>query len=197
MFGLCMGLWKLFFAKKQYQVLILGLDEAGKTTLLEQLRHMFAQGPSVDTLKIPHTVGLNIGKFDVERAKVLFWDLGGQVGLRILWEKYFTEAHGLIYVIDTANPARFSESQAELEKVLLDPELTGAPVLVLANKQDLDRSLTSAQVSDQLQLSSESRPVRVQSVSTLSGDGIKEGVQWLLRVIPACPRTDRMSQGVS
>lgn len=65
--------------------------------------------------KIPPTVGLNIGRMEVGRVKLIFWDLGGQTGLRGIWEKYFAEVHGLIYVIDAADDKRFEESRSIFE----------------------------------------------------------------------------------
>jgi ADP-ribosylation factor related protein 1 len=61
-------------------------------------------------------VGLNIGRIEVSNAKIVFWDLGGQPGLRSIWEKYYEEAHALIYLIDAACPTRFEDSKSALGK---------------------------------------------------------------------------------
>jgi len=138
MYTLVMGLWRMFFTKTQYQILILGLDDAGKTTLLEQFKCLYSGTPRPQTLKIPPTVGLNIGKLDVARSKLVFWDLGGQSGLRVLWDKYFSDAHALVYVVDSTDQKRMEESRAELEKLMSHKELVDAPLLIFANKQDIE-----------------------------------------------------------
>ncbi|KAL4572795.1 hypothetical protein LXL04_019580 [Taraxacum kok-saghyz] len=77
----------------------------------------------------------NIGRIETSNSKLVFWDLGGQSGLRSIWEKYYEEAHAVIFVVDASCPSRFEESKSALEKVLRHEDLQGAPLLILANKQ--------------------------------------------------------------
>ncbi|CAM9316709.1 unnamed protein product, partial [Ectocarpus sp. 8 AP-2014] len=81
-FSLIAGLIRYLFSKTEVNVLILGLDYAGKTTLLEQMKGIFKKVQGIPPSKIPPTVGLNVGKMDVGGCKLTFWDLGGQVRLR-------------------------------------------------------------------------------------------------------------------
>lgn len=111
MFSLLSGLLELLFRKEEYQILILGVDNAGKTTALEQMKALFLRMDPLAPEKIPPTVGLNIGRVEVGRVKLVFWDLGGQTGLRGIWEKYYAEVHGIIYVVDASNRHRFEESR--------------------------------------------------------------------------------------
>jgi signal recognition particle receptor subunit beta len=92
-----------------------GVDHAGKTTALEQMKALFQKIEPLPPEKIPPTVGLNIGRMEVGRVKLIFWDLGGQSGLRGIWEKYFAEVHGLVYVIDASDEERFEESRDTFE----------------------------------------------------------------------------------
>ena len=115
MFSLLYGFWQALFRKVEFHILILGLDRAGKTSLLEQLKGIFTGMEPLPPGKIPPTVGLNIGRMQIKGRKVLFWDLGGQTGLRAIWEKYYAEAHGLVYVVDAAEPERFDESRGVLQ----------------------------------------------------------------------------------
>ncbi|CAN6312484.1 unnamed protein product [Urochloa humidicola] len=137
MFSLFYGLWKYVFTKDEYRVLILGVDKAGKTTLLEKLKSIYLKGEGLPPDRVVPTVGLNIGRIEDANAKLVFWDLGGQVGLRTIWEKYYDEAHAIIYVIDAATASSFEDAKSALEKVIRHEHLTGAPLLIVANKQDL------------------------------------------------------------
>ncbi|KAK3447229.1 hypothetical protein EUGRSUZ_A02800 [Eucalyptus grandis] len=137
MFSLFYGLWKYLFTKTEYHVLILGIDKAGKSTFLEKLKSIYLNTESLPPDRIVPTVGLNIGRIEVSNTKLVFWDLGGQPGLRSIWEKYYEEAHAVVFVIDAASPSRFEDSKSSLEKVLRNEDLQGAPLLILANNRIL------------------------------------------------------------
>lgn len=88
MFSLLYGFWQYIFQRDEYYILILGLDNAGKTTLLEQAKIGLNPGyKGVNLLKISCTVGLNIGKIQSQGVVLNFWDLGGQSELQCLWDK--------------------------------------------------------------------------------------------------------------
>ncbi|XP_027952525.1 ADP-ribosylation factor-related protein 1-like, partial [Eumetopias jubatus] len=146
MYTLLSGLYKYVFQKDEYCILILGLDNAGKTTFLEQSKTRFNKNyKGMSLSKITTTVGLNIGTVDVGKARLMFWDLGGQEELQSLWDKYYAECHGVIYVIDSTDEERLSESKRAFEKMVTSEALDGVPILVLANKQDVEVSLSSQQ----------------------------------------------------
>uniref|UniRef100_A0A2K5N3X5 ARF related protein 1 n=1 Tax=Cercocebus atys TaxID=9531 RepID=A0A2K5N3X5_CERAT len=112
MYTLLSGLYKYMFQKDEYCILILGLDNAGKTTFLEQSKTRFNKNyKGMSLSKITTTVGLNIGTVDVGKARLMFWDLGGQEELQSLWDKYYAECHGVIYVIDSTDEERLAESK--------------------------------------------------------------------------------------
>uniref|UniRef100_F6HDE9 ADP-ribosylation factor-related protein 1 n=1 Tax=Vitis vinifera TaxID=29760 RepID=F6HDE9_VITVI len=79
MFSLFHGLWKYLFSKAEFHVLILGIDKAGKTTLLEKLKALYTNLEGLPPDRIVPTVGLNIGRVELSNTKLVFWDLGGQV----------------------------------------------------------------------------------------------------------------------
>ncbi|XP_036281815.1 ADP-ribosylation factor-related protein 1 isoform X1 [Pipistrellus kuhlii] len=140
MYTLLSGLYKYVFQKDEYCILILGLDNAGKTTFLEQSKTRFSKNyKGMSLSKITTTVGLNIGTVDVGKARLMFWDLGGQEELQSLWDKYYAECHGVIYVIDSTDEERLSESKEAFEKMVTSEALDGVPILVLANKQDVEQ----------------------------------------------------------
>ncbi|XP_021501776.1 ADP-ribosylation factor-related protein 1 isoform X2 [Meriones unguiculatus] len=121
MYTLLSGLYKYMFQKDEYCILILGLDNAGKTTFLEQSKTRFNKNyKGMSLSKITTTVGLNIGTVDVGKARLMFWDLGGQEELQSLWDKYYAECHGVIYVIDSTDEERLSESKEAFEPAVVN-----------------------------------------------------------------------------
>ncbi|XP_047957769.1 ADP-ribosylation factor-related protein 1-like isoform X1 [Salvia hispanica] len=193
MFSLFYGLWKYMFTKMEFRVLILGIDKAGKTTLLEKVKSQYSNLEGLPPDRIVPTVGLNIGRVEASNTKLVFWDLGGQPGLRSIWEKYYEEAHAVVYVIDAACPSRFEDSISALEKVLRHEDLQGAPLLILANKQDLKDAVHADALARYLDLKKlNERVYAFQAVSATDGLGIKESVKWLVDAMERSERTDTL-----
>jgi ADP-ribosylation factor protein 6 len=117
------------FANKQMRILMLGLDAAGKTTILYKLK----LNDSVNTIP---TVGFNVESVTYKNVKFNVWDVGGQDKIRPLWRHYYTGTQGLIFVIDSADVDRMDEARQELQKIVTDREMKDAVILVFANKQD-------------------------------------------------------------
>ncbi|KAJ9697635.1 hypothetical protein PVL29_009455 [Vitis rotundifolia] len=200
MFSLFYGLWKYLFNKAEFHVLILGIDKAGKTTLLEKLKALYSNLEGLPPDRIVPTVGLNIGRVELPNTKLVFWDLGGQPGLRSIWEKYYEEAHAVVYVIDASCPSRFEDSKSALEKILRHEDLQGAPLLILANKQDLGDAASSEEIARYLDLKKlDERVYMFEAVSAYDGMGIKESVDWLVEVMERSKRTEmlRVRAGVT
>ncbi|KAJ4969210.1 hypothetical protein NE237_015911 [Protea cynaroides] len=200
MFSLFYGLWKYIFSKTEFHVLILGIDKSGKTTLLEKLKALYSNLEGLPPDRIVPTVGLNIGRVEASKTKLVFWDLGGQIGLRTIWEKYYEEAHAVIYVIDAGCPSRFEDSKSALEKVLRHPDLQKAPLLIIANKQDLAGAASAEELARYLDLKElDERMYMFEAVSAYDGTGIKEGIEWLVEVMERSKRTEmlRVSAGVT
>lgn len=195
MLSLCSGLWTTLFSRPQYQVVVIGLDGAGKTTVLERAKS--ALTGSVMRERVAPTVGLNVAKVDVGPARLVMWDLGGQQGLRVIWEKYYADAHAVMYVVNAADEARLAEAALELSGALEQRELSGAPVLVVANMQDAPGALTAQELERRLPVNRHGREVHFVGVSARDGDGVTDAVQWLARVLPRCPRTSRLALGAS
>ncbi|XP_038056694.1 ADP-ribosylation factor-related protein 1-like [Patiria miniata] len=187
MFSLLYGLWQYMFRRDEYFVLILGLDNAGKTTFLQTTQMQFNKnykGMPLD--KITTTVGLNIGKIDTGPIRLMFWDLGGQEELQALWDKYYAESHGVIYVVDSADKERLEESRRAFDEMLSSEALHGVPLLVLANKQDLQDVLHVSDIKAEFNKSSSSigrRDCHIQPVSALTGQGVNEGIDWLVECV--------------
>eukprot|EP01062_Namystynia_karyoxenos_P043006 TRINITY_DN3148_c0_g1_i2.p1 TRINITY_DN3148_c0_g1~~TRINITY_DN3148_c0_g1_i2.p1 ORF type:complete len:269 (+),score=67.61 TRINITY_DN3148_c0_g1_i2:121-927(+) len=152
MFHLLYGLWRSFFRKDEYRILLTGLDNAGKTTLLERVKTLHGI-PGLPSDKIAPTVGLNLGRIELRRCRILIWDLGGMASLRPIWRKYYAQTHALVFVCDASLPrfdARWREVRACLRDILSAPQLGDVPLLILANKQDCTCALTAQEVFDLL-----------------------------------------------
>nr|GEV41150.1 ADP-ribosylation factor-related protein 1 [Tanacetum cinerariifolium] len=145
MFSLFYGLWKYLVSKTEFHVLILIIDKAGKRTLLEKLQIQYSSIEGLPPDRIVPTVRLNIGQIETSNTKLVSWDLRGQFGLRSIWEKYYEEAHA-------SCPSRFEDSKSALEKVLRHEDLQGAPLLILANKQDLADAVSAEELAQYLDL---------------------------------------------
>merc|ERR1719471_426077 len=134
----------LFLRKAEMRVVMLGLDAAGKTTILYKLK------PGEIVTAIP-TIGFNVEHvqkvlcpigFDVEIVKFMevsftVWDIGGPDRIRPLWKHYFQNTQGLIFVVDSNDRERIGEARDELMRMLAEDELREAVLLIFANKQDL------------------------------------------------------------
>ncbi|KAK7101141.1 ADP-ribosylation factor-related protein 1-like [Littorina saxatilis] len=187
MYTLLSGLWKYLFQKDEFFVLILGLDNAGKTTYLEQTKTKFNKGyKGMNLGKVTTTVGLNIGKIDLGKTRLNFWDLGGQEELQSLWDKYYAESHAIIYVVDSSDRERIEESKAAFDKMVVNSSLHGVPLLLLANKQDLQGCMSLGSVKDVFNPIPQvvgDRDCSTEAVSALRGDGVYEGINWLAECI--------------
>ncbi|KAG8135688.1 hypothetical protein E2320_008688 [Naja naja] len=167
--GLLSILRKLKSAPDQeVRILLLGLDNAGKTTLLKQLA-------SEDITHITPTQGFNIKSVQAQGFKLNVWDIGGQRKIRPYWRNYFENTDILIYVIDSADRKRFEETGQELAELVDEEKLSGVPVLIFANKQDLLTAAPAAEIAEGLNLHTiRDRVWQIQSCSALTGEGWHE-----------------------
>ncbi|XP_050711391.1 ADP-ribosylation factor-like isoform X2 [Eriocheir sinensis] len=159
-------------SKKPCRILMVGLDGAGKTTILYKLK----LGEVVSTIP---TIGFNVETVEYKNISFTVWDVGGQEKLRPLWRHYFTNTSALVYVVDSNDPARLSEAKEELDVMMRDEEIAGCPLLVVANKRDLPCAAPLATIRDSLGLHSLSRDWHIQPTCAPTSDGIYEGLDWL------------------
>lgn len=162
-----------FLGKKEMRILMVGLDAAGKTTILYKLK----LGEIVTTIP---TIGFNVETVEYGNIQFTVWDVGGQDKIRPLWRHYFQNTQGLIFVVDSNDRERINEANEELQKMLNEDELRDAVLLVFCNKQDLPNAMSVAEVTDKLGLHSlRNRKWYIQSTCATSGDGLYEGLDWL------------------
>ena len=155
---------------------MLGLDAAGKTTILYQLK----MGETVKTIP---TIGFNVETLDYKGLNFTVWDVGGQDKIRVLWRHYYQNTDGLIFVVDSNDTERLEEASDELKKMLAEEELKDSVVLVMANKQDLSGALRPNEITRSLGLEKTKRTWLVQGTSAVTGQGLKEGLDWIASVL--------------
>ena len=161
------------FGKKDVRILMVGLDAAGKTTILYKLK----LGEIVTTIP---TIGFNVETVEYKNISFTVWDVGGQDKIRPLWRHYYQNTQGLIFVVDSNDKDRVGEAHDELHRMLSEDELREAIVLVFANKQDLPNAMSVAEVTDKLGLHSlRNRKWYIQATCATSGEGLFEGLDWL------------------
>eukprot|EP01108_Squamamoeba_japonica_P004165 TRINITY_DN3334_c0_g1_i1.p1 TRINITY_DN3334_c0_g1~~TRINITY_DN3334_c0_g1_i1.p1 ORF type:complete len:186 (-),score=23.90 TRINITY_DN3334_c0_g1_i1:24-581(-) len=161
------------WGSEEVRVLILGLDGAGKTTILYQLRC----GEVVTTAP---TIGFNVETVNYNNIKFHVWDLGGQTSIRPYWRCYYKNTDAVIYVVDSADQERLDVAKEELHAMLEEDELKDAILLVFANKQDLPGALKDADVSSALGLETlRDRQWAIFKSSALKGSGLYEGLDHL------------------
>ncbi|KAJ4964131.1 hypothetical protein NE237_024070 [Protea cynaroides] len=164
---------RMLFAKREMRILMVGLDAAGKTTILYKLK----LGEIVTTIP---TIGFNVETVEYKNVSFTVWDVGGQDKIRPLWRHYFQNTQGLIFVVDSNDKERILEARDELHRMLSEDELRGATLLVFANKQDLPNAMTVSEITDKLGLHSlRQRRWYIQSTCATSGQGLYEGLDWL------------------
>ncbi|XP_054153289.1 ADP-ribosylation factor-related protein 1-like isoform X2 [Oppia nitens] len=159
----------------------------GKTTFLEQSKTQINQHyRGVPLNKITATVGLNIGHIHTNGLTLNFWDLGGQTELQTLWDKYYSESHAVIYVVDSSDTERLEDSKVAFDKMITNETLSGVPLLLVANKQDIPESLSLHRIKDIFFMSDEligRREYYSVSASALNGNGVKESIEWTVAAI--------------
>ncbi|XP_054654550.1 ADP-ribosylation factor-like protein 11 isoform X2 [Dunckerocampus dactyliophorus] len=163
---------------KSPQVILMGLDSAGKTTLLARL----LTGQVVDTSP---TIGFNVGSFHLDkRTSLTVWDIGGQKSMMPNWRYYLDDCKALVFMVDSSDPGRMPEAQKALKKVLSDERLRGVPLMVLANKADQPGAVSVQEISKQLGMSNYPQlPWEIQACSALQGVGLRQAFTSVAKLI--------------
>ena len=176
-----MGLLNLLRSMKrderEARILVLGLDNAGKTTILKALSEE-------DITHIMPTQGFNIKSLVQEGFKLNVWDIGGQSTIRPYWRNYFDHTDALVYVVDSADKKRFEEARAELGSLINEEKLANVPCLVFANKVDLLQAAPIEDIVSMMNLGEiTNRNWTIQACSAKSGEGLQEGMEWTIAAI--------------
>ncbi|KAK8878585.1 intracellular protein transport [Tritrichomonas musculus] len=179
---------KIFPVKgKASNIVIIGLDNAGKSTMLYALKNgRFQQQEKTKT-------------FDKEMVKIggldiYAWDLGGHMMVRQTWSDYYFSCQGIVFVIDASCQTRFNEAKNELDMIMNDSTIKNLPILILANKIDVAGSASYSDIvsafnlknlydSDQITVHTEFRPIHLVMTSVPQLFGFLSGFKWLSNFI--------------
>ncbi|KAI9281988.1 ADP-ribosylation factor family-domain-containing protein [Sporodiniella umbellata] len=168
------NLWNRLFSKTPVKLIIVGLDNAGKTTILYKL----LMNQVVTTTP---TIGSNVEEVEYKNLKFLMWDIGGQESLRSTWKTYYVDTQAVIMVIDSTDLNRLHLAEQELHQMMESEQLQNSSLLVFANKQDVKGALGAAKISEVLGLTKlKDRQWHIQACSALSGEGLYEGLDWIV-----------------
>ena len=163
-----------FFSRSRsnFKIIILGIQNAGKTTILYRL----SLGQLVQTTP---TIGSNVEEISYNNVKLQAWDLGGQESTRSVWDVYFVNTDAIIYVIDT-HDTNFEESKNQFYKLLDNEALKNTIILIFANKQDLSGAKKVNEIIQIYELDKIKDHIwYVQPCSAQTGEGLVTGMKWL------------------
>ncbi|KAL6059283.1 ADP-ribosylation factor, Arf Arf6 [Balamuthia mandrillaris] len=188
--------FKKIFGNKEARLLVLGLDNAGKTTIIHALN-------GEEDFKSNPTLSFSVETIEINRITLHIWDVGGQNKHRQLWRHYFMGTSALIFVIDSTDSERFDVAREEFLKVVTDSTMQASIVLILANKCDCEGAASEEELSQALLLSSSSGDIlqgrlwRIQRCSARTGEGLEEGFRWVSDALakPPSKRKDKQKKG--
>ena len=157
------------------KVLMVGLDAAGKTTLLYKLQ----LGDAITTIP---TIGFNVEKVQYKKLDMTIWDVGGQDKIRRLWKHYYDKNDAVIFVVDSSDSDRIGQAGEEIRKLMLEDQLKDSLLLVYLNKQDLPQAMSHTSAIEKLGLNElKGKTWYAQPAVSCTGVGLYEGLDWLSR----------------
>ncbi|XP_078512788.1 ADP-ribosylation factor-like [Lissotriton helveticus] len=166
------------FRELKARILMLGLDAAGKTTIL----YRWKLNKTVVTIP---TIGFNVETVTpIKNVSFTVWDVASHVKLRPLWRHYFKNTDGLLFVVDSADTERFDEARDELVIILQHVDMMDVPFVLLANKQDLPGASSPSELEEKFGLQKvRGHEWHVQGCCATTGDGLVEGLEKLTDMV--------------
>lgn len=178
MFKRFLDWFRSLFFKQEMEITLVGLQNAGKTTLV----NVISNGEFSEDM-IP-TIGFNMKKVSKGKVTMKMWDVGGQSKFRSMWERYCRGVNAIVYVVDAAaDEATIEDARQELQELISKPALAGIPLLVLGNKNDIAGALSSEKLVEKMDLRSigDGREVACYSISAKNSVNIDKTLEWLTK----------------
>jgi ADP-ribosylation factor-like protein 6 len=166
------------WSKKEARILVIGLDNSGKTTMIQYLKPQKGGQAS----EVTPTVGFQVEEFSKNDINFTVYDMSGQGRYRSLWEHYYADVQAIIYVLDSTDRLRICVAKEELEQLLSHEEIrkVRAPVLFFANKMDIPGAMTPEECMEEMELERiKDKPWHITPSNALNGAGVNEGIEWL------------------
>ncbi|XP_040170422.1 ADP-ribosylation factor-like protein 6 isoform X2 [Anopheles arabiensis] len=170
--------------KEQINILVVGLNNSGKSTIVNHFKN-----PNERTSIVVPTVGFSVERFENQGVFFTAFDMSGATRYRSLWEHHFKSCQGIVFVIDSSDRMRLVVVKDELEILLQHPDIANrrVPILFFANKMDCTDALSSVKIAAGLGLEKiKDKPWHISSSNALTGEGLQDGVQWMVHQIREC-----------
>ncbi|KAL0491825.1 ADP-ribosylation factor-like protein [Acrasis kona] len=162
------------FKKRKVKIICCGLDNSGKSTIINKLNPKKIDKP------VDPTVGFSVEEFEKNQIQMTVFDMSGQGRYRYMWECFYQKLDGIIFVIDSTDDQRLCVARDELYAILRHKDVESTPILILANKQDLDNAISPADLTTALHLYAlNAREWNLVATDALKGTGIEDGIRWL------------------
>ncbi|PRP87202.1 ADP-ribosylation factor 1 [Planoprotostelium fungivorum] len=160
----------------ELRLLMIGLDAAGKTTILYKLK----LGENVTTIP---TLGFNVETIQYKDVNFTIWDVGGCDKIRPLWRHYFENTSALVFVIDSADRDRMEEIINEAISLSQQADLNDAAFLFFCNKQDISDAASVLELSNRFLPAIKDRTYFFQGCVATQGEGLCDGLDWLITAL--------------
>lgn len=171
-------------SKTKVNILIVGLDNSGKTSIIEKMKMQTNRAKSGGASEVTPTVGFNVDEFSKGSLSFTVFDMSGAGRYRNLWEQHYREARAIIFVVDSADKLRLCVAKDELDTMLAAADLKGKPFLIFANKMDVPSALSPVDIAQGLTLGDiHGHPWQIVPSNALDGSGLQEGIDWLTNVL--------------
>ncbi|KAH3761015.1 ADP-ribosylation factor family [Pelomyxa schiedti] len=188
-------LLRLGITKQHFQILIIGLDASGKTTIINHINPKSSTSPD----DIVPTVGFEPQSFSKNNVNFTVFDMGGAARYRSMWSHYYESSSAIVFVVDSTDRLRLCVAKDELSEVLKHKSIARRPLplLVLANKNDVKTALSGPEVAQALSLDLiRDKSWTIVSTCALTGAGLEEGFRWLTDRLTSDVFTSPQSSGV-
>ncbi|VDL19038.1 unnamed protein product [Hymenolepis diminuta] len=184
----CCFLYAYFFEPPVIRVLMLGLDNGGKKTILSRLGNVISFEPAMF---------FQVDTVDYKELYIRSWDIGGFCQPKTLWRHFYRYTEALIFVIDSGDHDRIYEARDAIHEILRSAELRDTRILVLANKQDLIYAMPMTQIMEILDMEALTDHIwHLQPTCALTGAGLNEGIEWLYNELMSHKEKSRMKSSV-